>query len=277
MRDTTKMSAEEVRDVLVKEYDMTRTEVDAIKGKSNVVAKLREYEADDAILETAEMEESVVPTTREVELTDEQMNWNNPKWTEHVIGLMYEDELFEGHPKVDGLRRIADVLMGPIRQVTSNVEQTPDLNNNFHATVKVTVATDNELVDGCADAGPNNTQASFAKHPVAVAESRAEGRAYRKLLRLRNIISAEEAVSDEQIIDPYEAINSTQIKMIDKYAGLCNINVEKFLGQHNIELSDYTRISKSKASELCALINKMHTDGKENVPEDIQGYDFNWR
>ncbi len=274
MLDTTQYSVGELRDLLVNQYGVSREEADSITPKAAVKAKLRELQSDDEILESAE-EVVDAPSNQVVQSVDQEMNANNPKWTEHVISLMFADELFEGHPKVDGLRRIAELIAGPILQVSSDVVQTPDMNNNFHATVKVTVATNDMLVDGCADAGPNNTDRLFSKHPVAVAESRAEGRAYRKLLRLRNIISAEEVVKDDQILDEYEVINNAQVKTIDRMCSDSNINVEKWLKTQGIDLGDFSKTTKTKATELCGKLNTLRGTGE--IPADILGYDFNWR
>jgi hypothetical protein len=280
MLDTTKLKVEDLRKLLVTEYGVTFEEVNELVGKGAVVAKLRECEADDALLDGAvevveDVEGRPIDENEQYPRTEHNMSPQNPGWTEWVIGFMFADELFEGHPKVDGLRRMADFLKGPIREVISEVVQTPDLNNNFHATVKVSVLTDEERVDGCADAGPNNTDKGFSKHPVAVAESRAEGRAYRKLLRLRNIISAEEVVKEEQILDEFEAINSAQVKSIDRMCSDSNINVEKWLKTHNIDLADFSRTPKSKGTEICSQLNTLRGTGE--IPAEILGYDFNWR
>ncbi len=197
-------------------------------------------ESDDAILEEAEpvCDE---PVSYDGEIMQEEMSPQNPDWTNYVLSLFRPNEL----------------------------------NNNFHATVKVMICTEFEDVDGCADAGPNNTPTKYSHHPVAVAESRAEGRAYRKLLRLTNIISAEEAVSNDEINDIYEAINSSQIKLIDKMCSEHNINVDKWLAGHNIKLEDFSRTHKSKAQDLCAELNALRASGA--IPEDILGFDLNWR
>lgn len=272
MLDTKKMSVEEVRNVLVTEYGLSLDEANALTPKSAVVAKLRELEAPEDALDTVEVVEDKLETVGD---DDETPTRNDKNWTAYVMSLMYDDEVIEGHPTVDGLRRVTEQLMGPIVNITSKVLQVPDINNNFHATVRVRIDTEIARVDGCADAGGNNCKPTFAIHPVAMAESRAESRAYRRLLRLRNIITAEEVVKEEQIIDQYEAVTATQTKIIDNLCSKLDINVEKWLTTHAIKLADYNKLQKNEVITLCEELNNLRASG--TVPEDIKGFDFNWR
>jgi hypothetical protein len=273
MLDTTKYSVGELRDLLVNQYGLDRTEAENLTPKSAVVAKLHEYESDDAVLDTAEVVEDKLEVGPET--ATRTHNIEDRDWTQHVLSLMYPDELVEGAPTVDGLRRIADKLMGPISSVTSKVLQSPDLNNNFHSTVRVRVVTPDQVIDGCADAGTNNCKPDYARYPVAMAESRAESRAYRKLLRLRNVISAEETVKEDSIIDQFETINTAQISTIDRICSKLDINVEKFLEKCNIKLGEFTRLNKTVGTELCEKLNSLRQSGE--VSDDIKGYSFNWR
>lgn len=275
MLDTTKLKVEEIKNVLLEEYGVEQEELDSLVGKSNVVAKLRALESlDESILDNAvETDSSNVDDKKE---TDEEVpEMFDPGWTKYVLSKMRPDELMDGHPTVDGLRRMVDMLLGTVVGLESEVYQTPDENNKMHATVRVRVLIDNGItVDGCADAGGNNCKPMFAIHPVAMAESRAESRAYRRLLRLKNVISAEETINPDEIIDAYESITSAQIKIIDKICSKLDINVEKWLVTKDIKVEDFKKLTKTKGADLCGDLNTLQGSG--TVPDDIKGYVFGW-
>jgi len=273
MLDTTKLKVEEIKKVLLEEYGVDEEELSSLVGKANVVAKLRELEVlDEQVFDGVEMADEC-PVVEDEQETIPEMS--DPDWTKYVISQMRSDELSDGHPTVDGLRRMVDLLIGQVVGLESEVYQTPDETNKGNATVRVRVLVDNGIcVDGCADAGSKNCEGVFAFHPVAMAESRAESRAYRKLLRLKNIISAEEKVDPDKVIDHYEVINPAQIKVIDKICNNLDINVEKWLATKDIKLVDFKKLTKSKATDLCGDLNTLQGSGA--VPETIKGYSFGW-
>lgn len=123
-------------------------------------------------------------------------------WTDHVLTLFDTDrEMDNGSPKVDGLRRVAELLFGEF-DIFTKVVDSPNLNNAYRATVTVTLyfMASGRTVEASADVFSGNTDPMFARHSVASCESRAEGRALRKALRLTKVLSAEEtynASSDE--------------------------------------------------------------------------------
>lgn len=273
--DTKSMSVEIIRNMLV-EAGLSREEVDSIKGKAQLTEKLNELIDDEATLADAIVEEVEDVQMNEESEEKTQLTPQSPGWTDYVLSLMRPDELVDGHPKVDGLRRIVEQLMGTVLAVKTQVHQTPCPDNNWHATVLVTVILDGQEVDAAADAGGNNTPPVFAKHPVATAESRAEGRAYRKLLRLSNVISAEESVKDEEIIDMGDLVQEHQLQYLDSFAKKANINVIKWLAKHNINATTVEKkLSRSKAAELLAEMNS-YVVNKDSVTDDIKGYE-NWR
>ncbi len=274
MIETTSKSVGELRDLLVNEYGVSRKEADSLTPKSAVVAKLQSLESDDdQILEQAEPE-TAKETRPEVE---DQITWNDPNWTKWVLSQMAPDELQDGHPTLDGLRRITPIILGEdVAESSSEIAQVPTPDNHGHATVRVRLLLANGYsVDGCADAGSNNCKGAYSLHPVAMAESRAESRAYRKMLRLKNVISAEEAVSPEEIVDQYETINATQEKMIDNTFSNLDINGAKWLASNDIKVEEFRKITKAKASELCEKLNTLRASGL--VPEEVKGYDFGWK
>ncbi len=274
MLDTTKLKVDEIKNLLLVEYGVEQEELDSLVGKANVVAKLRELEAlDESVLDDVVIDSDNTDVQNGTEESVPKIF--DPDWTKYVLSLMRPDELMDGHPTVDGLRRMVDMLFGEVVGLESEVYQTPDENNKGHATVRVRVLIENGVtVDGCADAGGNNCKPMFAIHPVAMAESRAESRAYRKLLRLKNVISAEETVNTDEIIDAYESITTAQTKTIDKICSKLDINVEKWLASKDIKIEDFKKLTKTKGADLCSDLNTLQGSGA--VPDDIKGYVFGW-
>jgi hypothetical protein len=170
-------------------------------------------------------------------------------WTEYVLSLLDEDQLYKGYPKVDGLRRVLPKLGYNVMTSYVNVVQAPNESNNYTATVIYQIVYGlKEDKDGhnghvytnfsdVADACKNEFQAPFNKHISAIAATRAEGRTIRKLLRLKNILTYEEKDLDENIEEENKDRAGTQqlsvIKMmckkrkldLDKVANkICNKN-----------------------------------------------------
>lgn len=118
---------------------------------------------------------------------------SDPGWTEYVLSSLMDYEKDNGSPKTDGLRRIATKLLGVFSSQT-DILQTPTVENGFRASVKVELTFHNNRFSttGAADVYSGNTKAKFATHAVATAETRAEGRALRKALRLTKVLAAEE-------------------------------------------------------------------------------------
>jgi len=259
MIDVTGLNVKELRDILVTKCGLTEEAADAIKGKAELINKIREYTEETTLV-------SAFDEAAEVLDDDSEIEFHSPSdrdWTEYVLSKLYDDEMFDGKPKVDGLRRISEELIGPLLSIESEPLQVPTPDNQWHSTVRCRIVCQKHntdmivTVDGCADVGHNNTQSVFSRHSVATAESRAESRAYRKLLRLRNIITAEESVNIDELGD--DKINGTQINMIDSICKKLNININKWLSTHGI--LDINKISHSKGIQLCEELNGFRSTG----------------
>jgi len=72
----------------------------------------------------------------EVEVNAKTVSPNDLEWTDHVLGLLNEDEKISGNPTTDGLRRIFEkVLNCTVIEARPEVVQSPDLANERRATV----------------------------------------------------------------------------------------------------------------------------------------------
>lgn len=222
---------------------------------------------------------------------------NNPKitdleWTDYVLSLLSDDEKIRGNPTTDGLRRVFEIAMqARIISSTSQILQTPAPENEKRATVCHSVTfrlnpgcPDPEglnllTVDGSADVYWGNCDKIFRNHPVAVAETRAEGRALRRALRLKKVVAAEElAESIEDHVDGLTVtkISSNQINFIDVIAKRLNINITKLFGELDIS---YDSVYNIKHEDAVSAVQKLnyYQQNMSDMPQQIIGYQETWK
>src|SRR5690349_16712974 len=90
-----------------------------------------------AMLDDAELEQDELPVVEHGQEDDYvEPEMDDPKWTAHVMKHILPDELFDGYPVVDGLRRVATKLLGPIISSKPKTVQAPSSSNGFCATVE---------------------------------------------------------------------------------------------------------------------------------------------
>ena len=212
-------------------------------------------------------------------------------WHDYVIGLLTEEEIFNGRPTVDGLRRVAQKILG-ISSIRSRVIETPsqltpkDTHNDKRATVQVTIILDTEQsFDGIADSYWNNTDQGFRNYVTALAETRAEGRALKRALLLRKIITAEEAVDqveqDEKPTTVVETedgfITDIQIQFLSIMCGpkRLNINVLKLLKMEGMNYNNIKALTHQNALTLQERLSAYEQD-RDAIPTELIGYDLNW-
>lgn len=300
--DTSKMSVEEIRNTLVENCGLSREAVDSIKGKKSLVNLLNAsitdaaYEAtddnglklftdvpDDEMIDSpldtvADANGDSLPPVSTPDVTD-------PDWSDFVISHLTENELFEGAPKVSGLRRVTELLLGEIVRSETTVVQAPTQDNERRATVihSVTLRSDDGVIrvsQGAADAFSGNSDRMFAAHPVALAETRAEGRALRRLLRLSSsVVTAEEKVKptekfDDFILPDTNKIAEVQITGADVTGRRININLRKVVDKNFPNVNNINELSNDDGINLLNILSSYQSTG---VPEDLKGYESNWR
>lgn len=216
---------------------------------------------------------------------------NDIDWTDYVLGLLSEDEKIKGNPTTDGLRRIFEIALNCIVVgADSEVVQAPSPENEKRATVthKLTFVLNDmsvpeeskyRSVTGAADVYWGNCDKIYRNHPVAVAETRAEGRALRRALKLRKVVSAEELVED---VDDHPDANSVnkitniQINFIDVIAQRININVKKLLKLNNLDPDELYNLRHEDAVNIIRLLSK-YQQTISDIPENILGYSSEWK
>jgi len=214
------------------------------------------------------------------------------EWTDYVLSLLSEDEKINGNPTTDGLRRIFEIALD-CRLVSSrsNVVQTPDPNNEKRATVIHSIAYYLNIdsadthginiitVDGSADVYWGNCDKVYRNHPVAVAETRAEGRALRRALRLRKVVAAEELAKEIEDHPDHNSVNkisNQQINFIDVLSQRLNINVSKLLEENNLKIDNIYSLTHESAVDIIRMLSK-YQQTIDSIPPTILGYSNEWK
>lgn len=213
-------------------------------------------------------------------------------WTDYVLGLLSDDEKIGGNPTTDGLRRIFETVLNcRLMSSTSSVVQSPSPENEKRATVihslsyclNPGVEDSSGLnivsVDGSADVYWGNCDKVYRNHPVAVAETRAEGRALRRALRLRKVVAAEELskeIEDHPDQNSVNKISNQQINFIDVLAQRLNINVAKLLEENSIKIDNIYSLTHESAVDIIRLLSK-YQQNMDSIAETILGYSNEWK
>jgi len=128
----------------------------------------------------------------------------------------------------------------------------------------------------------NTPDTKFWIHPLAVAETRSEARALRKLLRLRKIIAAEESTNvDEEKLNelipwsPEDLISNEQISAINIMSSRLDINAWKFINSGKKQYKTVMEITKSTAANMLGQLNKYQRSVIE-IPPHLVGYQKDW-
>lgn len=209
---------------------------------------------------------------------------NDIEWTDYVLSLLTEDEKIKGNPTTDGLRRVFETATkSRIINSSTQVVQCPEPDNGQRATVVVNITYMNDKdqtfsVDGASDAFWGNTDKLFRNHPVAVAETKAEGRALRRALKLRKVITADEIAEDVEEINGENAdrIESSQINFIDNLSVKTDVNTIALLDFMGIASDNIKKISHKEAVSVVRKLSEFQRD-LSNIPENLRGYNPDWR
>jgi hypothetical protein len=284
---------EKLRDELVNN-GMSRDEAENIRNKQDLVTALGETlnQAGPSYFDSLERERVI-----KLEYDDENHSTEVPipqygsvQWQDYILSMLQPDEFGQdakgnSHPKACGLRRVANLVLGPI--IESGPISVVAPNNETHqATVTYEIKflwlvgfngkagwfTENEIREAgnsirvfreVADASILNTPKEYAKHASATASTRAEGRALRKALCL-NVVTAEEmqSTTEEEIEeDSLVLIQPSQKRGLENIASTCSIDLEKATQEfYAKELSALTKIeARDMLQKFNVFRNKLDT------------------
>lgn len=228
--------------------------------------------------------------------TEKPVTPNDRGWTEYVLSLLDEDEKIKGNPTTDGLRRIFETALNvTVTSSVTTVVQSPNPENEKRATVihnltfvpnksdgtapAFSLFYPSKIVSGAADVYWGNCDKVYRNHPVAVAETRAEGRALRRGLKLHKVVAAEELsenIDDDVDQTSVNKISSNQINFIDVMAQRLNIDVKRLLAQERLENENVYNLLHTDAVGVLRLLSKYQQDISLISP-DILGYSSEWK
>jgi hypothetical protein len=217
---------------------------------------------------------------------------NDIEWTDHVLRLLSDDEKISGNPTTDGLRRIFEIALNcRLMSSTSSVVQSPSPDNEKRATVihSLTYRLNPEspdpeginiqTVDGSADVYWGNCDKIYRNHPVAVAETRAEGRALRRALKLRKVVAAEEmssTIEDDPDGDTVSKITPNQINFIDVIAKRIDIDPIKVINSLGIDTKNIKNIDYAQGVAIIRELSKLQQN-VDSISIDVKGYSDTWK
>jgi hypothetical protein len=217
----------------------------------------------------------------------------DPEWNDHVMSFFAPDELVgegrDAKPKVAGLRRVTELLIGTIvKGEVKNLFHHPDdtpIGKTF-AVYEVTIQTDNKslpvVYSDAADSSAHNTDSPFEVFGAAMAVTRAEARALRKALKLRQV-AAEEcskltdkkhsekegARSNRSPDDDHRLINADQERYITSQCEKLGVDVVQFINSGENTYPTIKAVPHEIAKKMTQRINE-YKQGVKPIPEEIK-------
>jgi len=215
------------------------------------------------------------------------------EWAGWVMSLFDETELVQPEqgdpmPKVAGLRRVANLVLG---RIVSSGPTTVFPATNVDHPGRATIVFQVEFEDGTVfrevgESYVDNTDDKFAIYPSAIASTRAEARALRKALGI-NRVSADEITNKDAKQIVRDSVRTEEAKketdgefkgdnlatdkqnnLIGFLADKLEIDREKFLSEV-IKVKDGDALSKADASISIDQLHK-YRDEKEDIPTNIK-------
>ena len=226
-----------------------------------------------------------------VEMVEDQPTYVNedkrpqeydPEWSEYLLDQLSDSELINGAPTVDGLRRITEKCFGEIVESKSDIVETPTSQNNQRCTIRHTLTINKYgsgqtiSVDGCVDVLYHKTPYPFKDHLVATADTRAEGKALRRALKIR-VVTAEELQNEDEAeaLSADELINDQQVLALNQLCKRLDISVVPFVtAEYKVK-----KINELRNLEGRLLISKLSDLQRtpKDIPKPCVGYDDNWK
>ena len=250
----------------------------------------------DDLFDGMAVEELETPSNTDTSVKDvvngDVPNMLSPEWHEYAMTLFTEDEMMNGHPLVTGLRRVAELVLGPmVFSGPTWVKPTERDDHHGRATVVFTV----EFANGVkcaevADSWEGNTDDMFCAFAVAIASTRAEARALRKVLKIKGVAAEELTKKDTAKIvrdlsqqksstgGEYEdqgRMSDAQYNFIDDKCKQLNVDGRK-LFKDVFKVDNNRKISKKVASDIIDVLND-YQQNKSTIPSELKGYNQEWR
>jgi hypothetical protein len=213
---------------------------------------------------------------------DDKPKPDDPKWTDFVLGHLELHEIKNGNPTVDGLRRITGLVYGDIIYSDTELLEVPQQTyKKCTAKHKMVLKrySDGEIVEVSAvvDVRYDRTEAPYNEYLVATADTRAEGKALRRILKLSIITAEEVSNKDETDIDDNTFINDNQINMMNLLCKRLDINPVALINNYIKDaIKSINEIPYSKAQNILSDLSHYQRNMRQ-IPEDLIGYTLDWR
>ena len=237
---------------------------------------------------TSEFEEIIETTNTEeeydvVDNDSKTPSEYDPEWSEYLLDQLSDSELINGAPTVDGLRRITEKCFGEIIGSNSTIIESPTSQNNQRCTICHTLtiskyrSSQSISVDGCVDVLYHKTPYPFKDHLVATADTRAEGKALRRALKIRVATAEELQNEDEQeALSSDELVNDQQVLALNQLCKRLDLSVTSFVrGEYN-KVKKINELRNLEARLLIAKLSEFQRTPKD-IPKSYVGYDENWK
>lgn len=272
-------------------YDQVKNDVD--KAVENIVEKVEEETFSDVVDQEQEVMEDVLSEDQENEISDvidaldegndvgepeveEEIEVLDPKefsTHEQILSLFSDEEKDGEYLKVNGLRRVARLVIGPI--VDQDVELLPfgigdessGTYSGISSIMSITFSCWNPAFgigelrfSDAADCIPNyNAEPEYGRYVSAMATTRAEARVLRKALGL-NAVSSEEMTDLQPISVAPQVdggkISSPQIAVIEMLTKTKGIeDIDAIIKEEGIE-REMKDLSKDEAIKIISILNK---------------------
>ncbi|KKL97902.1 hypothetical protein LCGC14_1829780 [marine sediment metagenome] len=285
----TKLKKAELKDVLLK---MGHDPDDINKMKRPALLELYSSEnvgqsAEVALGGVVVEEDKATPTTGpetqfpgDDKTVSEVPERSSKEWTQYVLGKFLDDELEGENPRVDGLRRVAQEVIGTIVEEGCDLVACPTVENGMRACVKAWVVFENEQrFESLADASPTNiTGEEYAMYLTAMADTRAKGRCFRNALGLKRVVAAEELSNRIGLgVDGNTegAIHTGQITAIHLVADRIKVSVPKLLEDMKIECTtldngslNLKTLKHEEAVSILQKLQELSASGK--IPDKVK-------
>jgi len=229
---------------------------------------------------------------------DKISEYGDEDWDMFVMSKFKRSEMVDGNPNVIGLRRISEMLLGPIidsgpTMIGSNLNASLEV-GRAHSIYSVTFqwrateGVNQRTFRAAADSFVGNTDKKFSIYPVAMADTRAEARALKRALLIESVCSDELTENDAEMIvnhtikkaysdlqettaefDENSPISDKQINFIKKKCDILGIDEQKFISSGKKAYNNIEKVNTQTAASMIEQLNKFQRD-QSMISENIK-------
>lgn len=195
---------------------------------------------------------------------------NDPEWTDFILEQLHEDELFDGVPRIEGLRRMVETYVSPIKSILSTVHP---CDNGQTLTIIVTIEVhleNGQIYSASSDANMYSCIGEFRNRLTATADTRAKSKVYREILCLRNMFTTDEVIKTEDL-DEDSLVAHSQKMLINKKSAKLDIDISKLMDHILGELAP-KNLDSLKQSQAVSIMGALDDYDKERkgIPKEIK-------